>query len=432
MRAIYFSLISLCLAIIGQWNFYILKKPIFGIIFFILAIIIFIISDFFLLNKNDSFSIYEKNEYANYDINKKLEIIFLTIIIALSIFYRFYDIKNIPVGCFRDEGKLATDSYYIMEGKQPLDSRQKYPVYIHGLTDNAAMFNYIMAAGFKLIGVGVVEARIITAFLSILGIISFYFLLRFLFGVKIALFGLLFLSFMQWHVTFSRLILHPSISLPILFIFLYFLFKTLKNERGYQFLFLGITLGLTLHTYQAARAIPFALLLILIFLIFKKPDFFIKNYKKLIVMIIAFFIIFSPLLLYISKYYEEFMSRAKGHYIFNKENIRQFPNIKGDFKHVKIYLENAKRTLLMFNMFGPGSYFPYNTENMPVLDFWTGIFAFLGFGYTLYRFFTFSKLAIILITLFVVFMHGGILFVDAPHGARSILTLPFFILLINK
>jgi len=428
MQSIYFSLISLFLAIIGQWNFYVLKKPIFGIVFFILAAIIFIVSDFFLLNKNDSFSIYEKNESVDYDINKRTEIIFLIIVIAVSIFYRFYDISNVPIGCFRDEGKLALDSYYIMKEKQPMDARQKYPVYIHGLTDNPAMFNYIMSAGFKLIGSGVVEARVITAFLSVLGIISFYFLLRFLFGIKIALFGLLFLSFMRWHITFSRLILHPSFAIFVFIIFLYFLFKTLKEEKLYQFLFLGLALGLSQHTYQAARAIPFAILLLLIFWFFKKPDFLIKNYKKLIILIIVFFIVFSPLLLYISKHYDEFMARAKWHYIFNEVNMRQFSEAKGNLKYIKIYLENAKKTLLMFNMVGPGSYFPYNTGNMPMLDFWIGIFAFLGFGYTLFRFFTFSKFAIILITLFAVFMHGGILFADAPHAARTILTLPFFIL----
>jgi 4-amino-4-deoxy-L-arabinose transferase-like glycosyltransferase len=410
-------------ALIGQLFLYTTKNITFGLLFHAFGAANIIFSGIFYDKKHrHAGHIFSDNPGAGRFVPglKKEAAVFL-LIILLGSFFRFYDINGIPEGCFRDEGKLAMDSVSIMNGKVPDGADSRLPVYIRDLTDNPAMYNYIMAACFRLTGGGVVEAREVSAVTGMLAVAAMYFLLRLLFGPAGAACGGLLFAVMRWHVTFSRTIYHVGFAIFLLIPVLYFFFLALKSKNPRNFILLGIVSGLAVYTYQAARAIPFAMAAAALFLAVFDREYFKENINNFTLAGIVFFLTALPLVLYMAGNYSGFTQRARELSIFNYVEAGNFFGANGILAR---YFNSAWRVLLMFNFSGDKN-LAYNAGALPMLDFVQGGLAVLGFSYTVYEAITGSKRAALLLVFFTAFLHGGILFTGAPHGTRTALVIPF-------
>lgn len=412
--------ISFIFVFIGQYIMYDNKKLLPGLVFFGIAAIFLIFS--FFINKNDTAREEEK-------INKKSEMLILFFIILTAIFFRSYLIKEIPAGCYRDEGQNGNEAINIMNGVV-LDGTS-LPVYIERWTQNAAMYMYFVAASFKFFGIGVLQIRVVSIVFGILCIPAFYFLLRYLFGVKLALLGTFLMAVLRWHVNFSRIGFLGILTVFFVILCLYFAWRTYKERKLFDFILLGIVTSLSLYTYLASRLIPAGFFIFLIFLLLKDFKFYKNNWKKILIALAAFFIVGFPLFQYALKHPNYFTSRQSAVSIFNLEMLREiggrYVEKNGVPKHwTKLYVENLYRTLLMFNWSGDGN--PrHNYGLKPMLDFTTGILFVIGFVVMLFK--ILNPLNFLLFSFFISMLQAGLLSTESPQAYRTIGLIPIVLII---
>ncbi len=451
---IIFILIFFILSFVGQFFLYIKKNIIYGLIFFGLGLISLIITELISKPEKDIFSgFFDENKENTPDKPSFFELFIFLTIIVISVFFRFYKIDQIPIGLHRDETAFAYDAMKIMKGENTLGTGTSLPIYVRSVADNPALNVYALTAWFKIFGVGVTEARTAMGFLGVLGVIALYFLLRLIGGIQTAIIGAFLYSYFYYNVVFNRIMFHAGIASLYLIICLYFFFRLFKYMAWSDFILFGITLGLTQHTYYASRAIPVIFGIILIYLLIIRKSYITKNIKKLTVSVLIAFLIFAPLGLYFIQY-KNFSHRIIGHFLFNKNNIdtevqkaiaqkradlmKNKKNITDNIKltlpdkillYLKIYMDSAKKTLLIYNLYGDYGFGIYNSNAMPMAGFITGVFIITGIGYFAFRAITGSVFAGIIMIMFLGFAHGGIMFVDAPHASRTILAMPIAIII---
>ncbi len=422
-----FGAISFIFAFIGQYFLYYQKNTLWGVVFFLTAAILFFLADHVCAGKK----MFLPGKYASGP--SKLEIIIFILIVIISVFFRSYRIADIPPACDRDEAKLCQDTIDIMENRIPAGGDSAMPVYIKTLTDNPALYNYFVSFFYAVAGYGDTQARIAGIAAGVLAVIAMYFLLRYLFGPGVAAAGGFLFAVMQWHVTLSRLIYHAGFAVLLFIFVLYFMYRAYKTGKKSDYVFLGFVLGLSFYTYQAARMIPPALLLSCAFALIFDPGFRKKVRINIVLSALVFIIVTAPLLLYIFRHMDDFFFRSRALYVFNKSNMDIF-SADGLKNPLEVYLNSLSSVLLMFNRIGdmnPMRNIPY----LPMLGFFTGIFAVMGFFCVARHIKTiFSAVTMFL---FICALHGAVLFRGAYHGillygspesTRAVLVIPIIII----
>ncbi|MFP4466875.1 MAG: glycosyltransferase family 39 protein [Candidatus Goldiibacteriota bacterium] len=416
--------VSLCTAFAGQYYIYFNKQPLEGVLCFIAAALLLRLADFSADNTEDVFS-----ERVNEDarrVSKKKEAVLFIIIVAVGVFFRFYAIDTIPPGSHRDEGRAGYDAFCIMQD-EPLMDAPAFPVYTKSLTDNPAAFNYMIAAVYKAIKPGITQARIATAFIGLAAVIALYFLLRGLFGVYTAFFITVIFAALKWPVIYSRLVYHAALMVPLLIIAVYYAVRAVRYGKWGDYIVLGFSAGFVLHTYQAARMAPLAIAAGFLAVSAVKRGFFRKNYLKMGAAFLIFCIAAAPLIMYAVDEKNEFLSRARGHFIFSQEHVEKYEHLLNKEKpYWEMYAKAAKSHFFIFNLTGDHSGL-HNTNRKPMFDFVAGAFAFLGIFYCLLR--LNSPLAVFFLILFAAGIHGGILFSFKPQATRSIGAMPLAVIM---
>jgi DNA-binding beta-propeller fold protein YncE/4-amino-4-deoxy-L-arabinose transferase-like glycosyltransferase len=335
------------------------------------------------------------------------ELILLAVICAIGAFLRFYQLQSIPFGLFFDEATNGLDAIRVIR-------QRVYPVYFEANYGRGALFIYLLALSFKLLGVSVLAMRLVTAVLGVLTILAFYFLFRQLFGSRLGLVGAYLIATSRWHINFSRVVF-DAVLLPLLVaLSFYFLFKGLRSRRRTDFLWGGLALGLGLHTYASFRLIPFVIAIFLLYKILIERGFVRRSGLGVAIFVLASFVVFAPLGQYALNNWKAFTSRSKEASILTK---RDQPDL------AKALWNNTRAHLLMFNYQGDRNG-RHNLPGEPMLDFATAVLFALGLGYSLYRWR--EPRCFFFLACFVVLLLGGILSVDfeAPQALRAIGSLP--------
>lgn len=409
--------VSLTLALIGQYFLFVNKWLAPGLIMFTLALFAFILAD-----KSS------KKEGLEDPLDAKLEALAFLGIMLIAIFFRLYLIDQIPAGCFRDEGQNGNEAINIMNGIE-VDGT-KLPVYIERWTQNAAMYMYFVAASFKLFGIGVMQVRAVSIVIGILCVPAFYFLVRNMFGPRMAIVGGFLIAVSSWHVNFSRIGFLGIVTVFFAILCFYFAWRSYIKRKPFDLIMLGIMTALALYTYLAGRLIPVGLVLFCLYIFIVEMKFYVKNYKKILIAFAAFIIVVLPLLLYAVKNPQQFMSRSAVVSIFNQEMLHEvggrYVEKDGKNKHwTKLYMESFAYTMLMYNYKGDAN--PrHNSGAMPMLDFVTGIFMVLGFGYALVN--ILKPRYFLMMSMYFSFMQAGLFSTESPQAYRTIAEIPIVIL----
>jgi 4-amino-4-deoxy-L-arabinose transferase-like glycosyltransferase len=369
-----------------------------------------------------------KKEPEVYNMEPWIEALVFLFIIAVAVFFRVYMADVLPAGCFRDEGQNGNEAINILNGV--VVDGTSLPVYIERWTQNAAMYIYLVTASFKFCGIGVMQVRAVSIVVGILCVPAFYFLLRYLFGVRAAILGGFIMAVLRWHVNFSRIGFLGILTVFFVILCVYFTYRAYIKRKPFDFIMLGAVTALSLYTYIAARLIPVGIALFFIYVFIREPKFLKKHMKSIGLALAAFFIVILPLGIYVVQNPQNFMSRASTVSIFNQEMLHEvggrYAEKNGTPKHwTKLYMENFADTMLMFNYEGDGN--PrHNYGGVPMLDFVTGILAFLGFFHIL---FSASKPRnFLLLALFAAFLQTGLLSTESPQAYRTIVEIPIVII----
>lgn len=348
---------------------------------------------------------------------KNKEAILLSLILLLAIFFRFWNINNIPPGLYPDEAIYANDGI-TSPGK----------VFYPENNGREGLWMNLLFVFFKIFGISATVLRIVSAIAGTLTVFGIYFLSKEIiekYGAsnisskKTALLASFFLAVSFWHVNFSR-IGFRAIMMPLILVWAFYLFFAgLKNKNG-KLIASGALFGLGFYTYSTFRLLPLLILPILIFIILAEKDK--KNILKRLFLYFAIpaVIIVLPLIFYFLKNPADFIGRLGPISIFSQPSP------------LRSFFESLGSHLLMFNLRGDGNW-RHNFPNAPQI-FWPVGFCFLiGFFYQFKSAFcsfknkSWNRLFVPIFTLgwFFVFILGGVLTYEGiPHALRTIGIIP--------
>jgi 4-amino-4-deoxy-L-arabinose transferase-like glycosyltransferase len=174
-------------------------------------------------------------------------------VVVIAVFYRFYQLYQIPGQPFSDHAEKLLDVSDVLGGKTS--------IFFTRNTGREAIQFYWTAMIIKLLGTGVsfMSLKIGTVLFGLLTLPYVYLLGKEIGGRKVALMALLLTGVAYWPNVISRIglrfPLYPVFAAPTL----YYFFRGLRTSNRNDYLFSGLFLGLGLHGYSPMRIVPFVL-----------------------------------------------------------------------------------------------------------------------------------------------------------------------------
>ena len=171
--------------------------------------------------------------------------------------FRLSGLSSIPPGLYPDEAMNGNNAIRALEFND-------YKVFYLENNGREGLFINLQALSLKVFGYYIWALRIVPAIAGILTVLGLYLLAKQLFNWQIAAFSSYLMAIAFWHVNFSR-IGFRAILAPMLLVWgFYFLWRGLSSSKFWNFAVSGIFWGLGFYTYIAFRAMPLALILVLL------------------------------------------------------------------------------------------------------------------------------------------------------------------------
>jgi len=349
----------------------------------------------------------------------KKEWVIILCIIAIAIFFRFYQLDLTPPGLWPDEAANGVDAL------KALDNHD-FKIFYPANNGREGSFINLQALSIYLFGATPLSLRLVSAIMGVLTVIGLYFLARELFNRRIAYMASFFLAISFWHVSFSR-IGFRAIMLPLILVWaFYFLWRGLRSGRFNEFLMAGVIGGLGFYTYFSFRIAP--LIVLAVFAnhwLYLKKDFLRAKYeyarnqllRGFALLMLTVIIISLPLGVYFYTHQRDFLKReGRPISVFAQEQPLK-----------ELGLSTIK-TLGMFNFVGDHNQ-RHNIPGWPQLSLPIGLFFAIGFlrelSHWLHRKHGhFSTLHTFLFSWFFVMLLPGFLSTEAPHALRTIGVVP--------
>ncbi len=304
-------------------------------------------------------------------------------VLLLAALFRLYRLASVPFGWHPDEATKALLARDVLAGKF-------FPAFFSAFTGREALFVYLEALLFPLLGEGVFTGRLLSAFVGILTVALTYATGRQMFSRRIGLLTAAFLAASLWHLIASRngyrAVIQPMIQLFAVFFLFYGLKRATAESAGrsplperrawWPFLLAGFFLGLSLYTYTAVRLFPFMILAILLLLLIFDRRAIIDSWQPLLAMGAVAFLVFLPLGAHFWQNPGDFFGRAAQISIFS-------PEWSGGDSSARLW-QSTKETARMWTIWGDINY-RFNISGQPVFDWFTGVLFFIGIPLALWR-----------------------------------------------
>ncbi|WP_026666560.1 ArnT family glycosyltransferase [Butyrivibrio sp. AE2005] len=251
------------------------------------------------------------------DISAKTAHIILIGIILFAAALRLIGLGSVPAGLQQDEASLGYDAFAI--AKYGVDRNGfAYPIYpiTWGCGGGSPLMIYINVLTIKLFGTGVVKLRLLPAILGIATVYIFYLILKEItLSYKKSLFGAAFLAICPWHIILSRWSLDSNIMPFTLGLSVYLFILGIKTEKTLIYCLSAAAYAMCMYSYGSATiVVPIHLILISIYCLRKK----VISVKQLILAVLTFVIVFSPLLVFYAVNYLGLPEIVTDSFSFNK------------------------------------------------------------------------------------------------------------------
>lgn len=218
--------------------------------------------------------------------------------ILLVVFFRFYNLSNVPPQPTVDEVSIGYNAYSILKTGAD-EYGTKFPILLRAYDDwRPALYVYLVIPFVAVLNLSVLAVRLPSAILSTLSIIAIYFLLKEFFkkssyGFLVPEVATLLIAISPWHIYISRLG-HEANAAYAFFIFgLLFFFRFLNREK-WNLYFSALFFALSFDSYQSTKIVLPLIVLVLIILYFKT---LIANKKTVIISAIIGLTVALPILL---------------------------------------------------------------------------------------------------------------------------------------
>ncbi len=304
-------------------------------------------------------------------------------IVVVTLFFRFYMIKEMPGGLFPDEAANGLDVNLMQQGHlQPFYERNN---------GREGLFFYMLWGSVELFGKGPWQHHIVSAGVGTISVLLCFLVARKLFelfaldeaerkrAITLALWAAFFMAASTWHLTLSRTafraILIPMFAALTFYFLLLAVDAQARNRRLLWSALTGIAFGLGFYTYIAYRImVPIMVPLILWPLlvdVFAKPRFMqIKKYfAPAMLFIVISIATVAPLTYYFYTHPGSFLGRSSQVSLFN-------PDINGG-NLIGTINEVAKQSMLGFFLHGDLNW-RHNVSGYPFLSILVSPFFALG------------------------------------------------------
>lgn len=327
----------------------------------------------------------------------------LLAVTVLAAALRLYALDRLPPGLYHDEAYNGLDGLDVIRGSRP--------IFFEANNGREPLFIYLVALSISWLGRSPLAIRLVPALLGILTVPAVYAMARELVGRREALLTAVVTATTFWHLNLSR-VGFRAVSLPLLTaLCLWFLARGLHSHRWLDFAIGGFCLGLSSYTYLAARFLPVAFVVWILYSLLRRQSI---HWRGWLLFFAVALIIAAPLLVYALQHLDTFFERSMQVSIFNPA-INQ-----GDFTGT--LLRHVGKTLGMFNL--QGDFIPrHNMPYRPVFDLPLGLAFLAGLAVSLRGARKQREYALLLI-LWVVMLIPTIIAEDAPHFLRAVGILP--------
>ena len=303
----------------------------------------------------------------------------LALVLAVGIFFRFYQLDRIPAEMTSDHAEKLLDVYDVLHGQ--------HRIFFPRNTGREAFQFYLTAFLIRYLGFDIshIALKVGTSLFGVFAIPFAFLLARELYDDLVGVLAAALLAVSFWHVAITRVGLRFPFTAAFATPTLYFLFRGFKYGRRNDWLLAGLFLGIGLHTYTAMRVVPILVAALVglklawdlgVRLLKREAsdagevsaltwDFWGNVALTYIMMLLAF----MPLLRYMVDEPRMFWYRV----LTRSGNLEHpVPQSK-----LMVFLGNVKNALLMFNVRGDQVW--VNTiPGRPVLDYVTGALFVLG------------------------------------------------------
>ncbi len=343
------------------------------------------------------------------------EWVLLGLVIAISIFFRFYRLDTIPLGLHSDEAVMGYHARHVLQAKQ-------FPIFFEENRGQEPMKMYLTALLLPLLGETAIAIRTVSALAGVMTVALLYLLVKELFPEEdgqgmpssIGLMAALWLALSYWHVSYSRLGMEPILLPLFVTITIYFTWRGIRSGRNLDYALSGLFLGLSLYTYRAARLFP------LVFLVYAAACFLLsrrlprRQFANWVILFAVAALVFAPLGYFALTNWDVYFTRAGDVTVFNPELNQGSP--------VRALLKSTVQTMASFLVL-PDPNWRQNPAARPLLDPVTGVLFLVGLGITLFRWRRPNYL-FILVWLFVMALPATLTASGMPHSSRSIGLVP--------
>jgi 4-amino-4-deoxy-L-arabinose transferase-like glycosyltransferase len=378
--------------------------------------------------------------------------IVLALVIFLTIFFRFFQITQMPGGLFPDEAANGLDINSMQQG-------QLQPFYERG-NGREALFFYMLWGSVEVFGKGAWQHHAVSALVGVLSVLTCFLVTRRLFSMNyeqeetgfqekyfkatnIALLASFIMAVSSWHTVLSRTAFRANLIPLFSALTIYFLLATYQaatNKKRVIFsLLTGAAFALGFYTYIAYRIlVPILAMAIVWPFLFNGLVFNIKRFwKNFLLFIVAFVIFIYPLAHYFYTHPGSFIGRSGQVSVFNPSlytiDGQSFTGVPPTGVVVKVVGEVLKLSILGYFTVGDLNW-RHNISGEPFLSSIVSPF----FGVSLlvitllavwYMFFPRKKSEYWKYFLLVGWFWGMLLPVvttaeGIPHGLRAIGTIP--------
>jgi len=300
-----------------------------------------------------------------WDIKVSRRSLFVLAVIVLAVFFRFYRMDQVPPEMFSDHAEKLLDVQDVLNGQMR--------IFFPRNTGREALQMALTAGIAKYLGTGISFAslKIGTILAGLLTLPFVYLLGKEVGNRRIALMALLFAGVAYWPNVISRVGLrfpfYPLFAAPAL----YFMVRGLRTSDRNSFIWAGLAVGMGLHGYSPARAIPLVVTAgFLVYLLHEKSreDRQQAVWYFMILALVAL-IVFLPLGRFALENPE----------LFNYRAMTRVGNIEQPLPGPawQIFLKNLGNALLMFH-WNNGETWVHSIVFRPALDVISAAFLFLG------------------------------------------------------
>ena len=204
-------------------------------------------------------SVWEKEAHPKEKPQKIAFILLFTLVLAISAFYRFYRLGQVPGEMFSDHAEKLLDVMDVLNGKTSILLRPQYrPGGLPVLSGPQLSSTFsIPASVSSVLKLGTVAGGLIT-------LPFIYLLAKEMTNKWVGLLAMLLAGAAYWPNVISRVALrytlYPLFTAPVMF----FLFRGLKRRSRNDLIVSGLLLGLGLHGYSPVRILPVYVVLVFV------------------------------------------------------------------------------------------------------------------------------------------------------------------------